>query len=39
LFAWPMSTTFVLLGGSAVIVGLSARTLREFDKFDIERAG
>jgi len=39
LLAWPMSTTFVLLGGSAVMVGLSARTLREFDKFDVGRAG
>ncbi|MFT7473649.1 MAG: MFS family permease [Verrucomicrobiales bacterium] len=33
LLVWSMSATFVALGAGAVIVGLSARTLREFDRF------
>ena len=39
LLVWPISTMFVVLGGAAVVVGLSARTLREFDRFDIGRTG
>ena len=39
LLVTPMSTMFVVLGAAAVVVGLSARTLREFDRFDVGRAG
>ena len=39
LLVTPMSTMFVVLGAAAVVVGLSARTLREFDRFAVGRAG
>jgi|TARA_R110002110_G_scaffold238295_1_gene454001 MFS family permease len=33
LLVWAMSITFVLLGAAAIVVGLSTRSLREFDNF------
>ncbi len=37
LLVWPISTGFVVLGSSAVFVGLAARSLRSFDSLGAAR--
>jgi len=39
LLVWPIPVGFVLLGSAAIVVGLSARTLRSFDTFGPQPVG
>ena len=36
---WRFGAVQLVFGSAAVVVGLSARTLREFDRFDVGRTG